>query len=207
MFKDITGKKFNRLTAIRPNGKQGRNTKWLCLCDCGNYVTTNISSLTRGKCRSCGCLRRETTAENFRKHGKSKSKIYAVYCTMIQRCESKKNKSYSNYGGRGITVCEEWRNSFTVFYEWAMANGYSDGLTIDRIDTNGNYEPNNCRWVNAIEQANNKRNNELLEYNGEIHTIAEWARLKNMSYSTLYERIKVHNWEIERALNTTQRGR
>lgn len=102
---------------------------------------------------------------------------------MKQRCCGYNAKSYKHYGGRGITVCEEWRNSFEAFYEWAMANGYSDSLTLDRIDVNGNYEPSNCRWATMKEQNNNKRNNRNITYKGETHTLAQWIEiLKSIDY-------------------------
>ena len=204
-MKDITGMRFGRLTAIRPNGKQGNNIKWLCECDCGNYVTTNISSLTRGKCKSCGCLRKETTSAQFKTHGKRHTKIYAVYCTMKARCLNKNDLRYKFYGGKGVKVCDEWLHDFQAFYDWAMVNGYSDGLTIDRIDVNGNYEPSNCRWVNSTTQANNKTNNVFIEYKGEKKTIAEWAKELGLTYTALYQRIMVHKWDIERAFNTEMR--
>lgn len=206
-WQDITGERFGRLVAVRPNGKQGKNTLWLCKCDCGNHTITNISSLKKGLCKSCGCLRKENTGAMFRKHGHSKEKIFPVYLTMKARCETPNNSHYKYYGGKGIKVCAEWADSFEAFYGWSMANGYSEGLTIDRIDVNGNYEPANCRWVSKIVQANNKSNNALITYNGETHTIAEWAKILGLSYYTLYQRIKVHNWTLERAFTQEQRKR
>ena len=120
---------------------------------------------------------------------------------MRQRCYNPKNKRYKEYGARGVTVCEEWLNNFEAFYEWAIANGYRDNLTIDREDANKNYEPSNCRWITAKEQANNKRNNNYITYNGETHTIAEWAEIYNIKYSTLYQRINRYGWSVDRALN------
>lgn len=142
----------------------------------------------------------------FKKHGHRNEKIYAVYCTMKQRCNNKNSDSFKNYGAKGVSVCEEWEDDFESFYEWAIKNGYRDNLTIDRINVEGNYEPSNCRWVDCITQANNKRNNKLIEYKGETHTIAEWAKIKGFSYYTLYERIVVHKWNLERAMTQKQRG-
>lgn len=206
MKKDIAGVRFGRLRAIKPNGSQGNNTKWLCICDCGNKVSVNISSLTMGRTRSCGCLRKENTSSMFKKHGFRSEKLYSVYCTMKQRCYNPNNQRFSCYGGRGISICDEWQADYLAFRKWALDNGYEDGKSIDRINNDGNYEPSNCRWVNTITQANNKRNNPKIEYGGESHTIAEWARIKGLSYHTLYERINVHKWALDRAMETPQKG-
>lgn len=204
--KDITGQRFGRLVAIRPNGKQGNNIKWLCRCDCGNEITTNVSSLTRGKTKSCGCLRKEITSKQFTKHGGRLDHLYAIYCSMKKRCKNPNDNHYEFYGGKGVKVCDEWQSNYASFKEWALQNGYSPKLSIDRIDVNGNYEPSNCRWVTMKEQANNKTNNKFIEYQGETHTIAEWARIKGLSYFSLYQRIMVHKWDIERAMTQKQRG-
>lgn len=123
---------------------------------------------------------------------------------MIERTKRKKNKRYKDYGGRGIKVCDEWLNNFISFYNWAYKNGYKEGLTIDRIDVNGNYEPDNCRWVDLFTQANNKRNNHFVTYNGKTQTIAQWAREYNINYSTLCTRI-ARNWDFEKAIKTNRR--
>lgn len=204
--KDISNQRFGRLVAIRPNGKQGSGYKWLCKCDCGNEITTKSSSLLRGLTKSCGCLRKDTTSKRFTKHNGRFEHLYTIYCSMKSRCQNSKNEHYKFYGGKGIKVCDEWKTDYSNFREWALKNGYSPELSIDRIDVNGNYEPNNCRWVTKQEQANNKTNNDFIEYQGEIHTIAEWARIKGLSYYSLYQRIKVHKWDIERAMTQKQRG-
>lgn len=120
---------------------------------------------------------------------------------MKKRCYNLKYKRYNDYGGRGIKICNEWLNDFKVFYDWAMQNGYKDNLTIDRIDVNGNYEPSNCRWANIKTQANNKRNNRIIEYKGEFHTMSEWANIYNINYKLLHSRLK-KGWNIEKALFT-----
>ena len=121
---------------------------------------------------------------------------------MKSRCYNKNNKDYADYGGRGITIYPEWRNSFIAFYNWAMSNGYNEPLEIDRIDNSGNYEPSNCRWVTRKEQNNNTRHNHLITFNGETHTMKEWANIKNIPYTTLASRINILHWDIEKALNT-----
>ena len=205
MKKDITGQRFGRLIAIKPNGTQGNNTKWLCKCDCGNFKTTNISSLTRGLCKSCGCLRKENTASMFKKHGYRNTKLYAVYCTMKARCYNPNSEQYKYYGANGVRIYNEWLADFKTFYDWSIENGYKEGLSIDRIDVNGNYEPSNCRWVDIVSQANNKTNNIVITHNGETHTIAEWSDITGISYTALYQRIMVHKWSVEKAFSTKQR--
>lgn len=118
---------------------------------------------------------------------------------MKKRCYLKCNHDYKNYGARGIAVCDEWRNDFMAFYNWSMANGYNDTLTIDRIDVNGNYEPNNCRWCNMKQQARNRRNNIYFTYNGETHCLTDWCEILGLNRKTIYERLR-HGWSYKRAL-------
>lgn len=132
-------------------------------------------------------------------HGGRKTKLYQIWCGMKQRCFSKSDKSYGLYGGRGITVCDEWKNNFVLFRNWSMKNGYKEGLSIDRIDNNGNYCPENCRWVTSKEQNNNKRNTIRIEYNGETKTLQEWADYLEIHPDTLYSRIFRSKLTIERA--------
>ena len=124
-----------------------------------------------------------------------------IWRAMKERCYNSKCEAYHNYGGRGIIVCDEWLHNFKAFYDWSITNGYRDDLTIDRIDVNGNYEPSNCRWVTRLTQANNQRTNHLITYKGETHTMAEWAKIKHISYGALRQRL-YRKWSIEKALNT-----
>ena len=163
--KNLIGQKFNRLTVVERAenytiAKQVHSA-WLCVCDCGNTITVRASSLRSNHTKSCGCFNKEVRIERETKHGKSESKIYDVWGTMKQRCYNPNNKSYGYYGGRGITICNEWVHDFQAFYDWAMANGYSENLSIDRIDNDKGYSPDNCRWVTAKQQANNRRNNQI----------------------------------------------
>lgn len=155
---DLSGKRFGKLIAIRRHYENGR-TKYTCKCDCGNIIKTRSDSLLDNKTRSCGCLVYENSIR--RTHGKSYTRIYRIYKNMLDRCRNHNGNRWHRYGGRGITVCDEWKNSFEQFYEWAMNNGYSDELTIDRINNDGNYEPSNCRWATYKEQANNKSTNRV----------------------------------------------
>lgn len=195
---DLTGKKFNKLTVIRrvENTKNGQ-TRWLCECDCGNTKIVTGVGLRRNHVKSCGCLVKEMSGKNLIKHGLSNNKVFYrlmhIRKGMKIRCYNPNNKSYSNYGGRGIKVCDEWLDKKTgmkSFYDWAIQNGYKEGLTIDRIDVNGNYEPNNCRWVTNKIQCNNKTNNHIITYNGETHTMTEWSEIFGISYDAIRYRIK-----------------
>lgn len=194
-FIDITGQKFGRLTAIEHAGRnKNRNTLWLCKCECGNECKVEAYRLRNGHTKSCGCI--------TKKHGFFGTRIYKIWDSMKQRCFNPNNNAYNNYGGRGITVCNDWKNDFMSFYEWSINNGYSDNLTIDRINVNGNYEPSNCRWSDDIVQHNNTRKNPRIEYNGEIHTIPEWSRIIGLNVNTIKARIFKYHWSIEDALTT-----
>ena len=202
---DLTGQKFGKLTVIEraENAKSGR-VRWLCKCDCGGVTISQSNDLKSGRAKSCGCLRH--TPPPNKTHGKSKTRIYRIRRAIIARCYNSNHEQYKDYGGRGITVCVEWLNSFTAFYEWAVASGYTDDLTIDRKDNNGNYEPNNCCWVTRKEQANNRRNNILVTYNGKTQSVTQLAEELGIDSAILRARIYI-GWDIEKAINTPIRKR
>ena len=146
---EIIGKTFNELTVIEKIGKDERGTLFMCQCSCGNTTLLHTRDIVSGNTRSCGCL--------STKHKQYGTRLYQTWADMKRRCYNEDNKSYKYYGAKGVAVCEEWKNNFESFYNWSIANNYSDDLTIDRINPFGNYEPTNCRWVTRTEQAHNKR--------------------------------------------------
>lgn len=187
---DLTGLRFGRLTVLRYlYTDKNRSPIWECQCDCGNRTEVCRGSLKRGLTKSCGCGVREATARRSETHGGSHTRLYRTWAGMKTRCGNKASKSYPRYGGRGIAVCREWENDFHAFRDWAYSSGYSDDLTIDRINNDGDYEPSNCRWATRREQNNNSSNKHLIECNGEIHGVMEWADIVGVAYQTIIRRI------------------
>lgn len=193
MFKlrDLTGMKFGRLTVISRAPNKKNHTKWNCICECGNSAIVDAYALTKGLTRSCGCLASETAAKLLSTHGYSKTKLYSVYKAMRARCENPNTKHYEDYGGRGIFVCNEWKSNRVSFFKWAEENGYHEGLSIDRIDVDGNYEPSNCRWITMQEQQLNKRTNRILTINGVSKPCKCWADEAHISDKTLDKRLRL----------------
>ena len=202
-LKDLTGQWFNRWHVIEraENDKRGQ-AQWHCRCICGNESVVAGKDLRQGKSKSCGCYHIDTISITSRKHGKSQTRLYRIWNVMRRRCSDHLTSHFYLYGGRGITVCDEWDKSFESFYLWAINNGYSDGLSIDRIDVNGNYDPSNCRWATAKQQARNKRNNRLVEYNGEKKTLIEWSEILGFNYLMVKGRLQKGNWTVKEAFTT-----
>lgn len=210
------GQRFGKLTVIgldhiqnytrKDNGKNQRFFFYRCVCDCGNETVVQKSDLTKGSIKSCGC------GLNPIIHGGTGTRLFVIWQGIKRRCNAKKGLNYKNYVLRGITICDEWKDNFKIFSDWAMLNGYNPNAkrgecTIDRIDNNKGYSPDNCRWVNQTIQARNTRKNKLITYNGETHCISEWAEILNISPNTLYARIIIKKWDIEKALTQTTERR
>jgi hypothetical protein len=191
---DLTRQRFGELLVLDfyKINKHG-NATWRCLCNCGKETLVVGSDLRNGHTSSCGCK------EGFRTHGHSRSKIYRVHYNMLNRCYNPEDASFERYGKRGILVCDEWKNDFLSFYNWALSNGYQKGLTIDRIDNDGPYSPENCRFVTMKDNSNNKRNNRWLTYKGKTKTVAQWGELLNITVGTLYDRLYA-GWTHEEIL-------
>ena len=198
-FKDLTGRRFGRLTVIGIDHKQqsGKRERyyWRCRCDCGNEHVVRTDDLTSGGVQSCGCLHKETAIENVSKHHShklSRTPIYRTWQGMKKRCFDSNCKCYERYGGRGITVCDEWRDDFQTFFDHVskLAHFGEGGYTFDRINNDGNYEPGNVRWADKRTQCRNRRSNILVEYQGQQMTLTEAAELSGIAYSCLHERIK-----------------
>lgn len=190
--RDLTGQKFGRLTVIGlDDSKQSRKTYWICQCECGNMKSVRSDSLLCGDIKSCGCLHKEQAIINVSKHHSHKqsgTRLYHIWQGIRKRCNDKNSPCYDRYGGRDIKVCAEWNDSFEPFYEWAINNGYSDDLSIDRIDNNGNYEPDNCRWATNQEQSRNRRSNINITIGNATKTLTEWCEIFDMEYKIVVAR-------------------
>lgn len=182
---------------IYQNGR--RDIVYKCRCDCGNTKDVLAVHLRSGHTKSCGCFRSERTADKMYKHGDSQSRLFIIWKNMKSRCLNKNRPDYPLYGGRGITVDPKWINDYTVFKQWSLENGYDDNLSLDRIDVNSGYSPDNCRWVTQKQQCNNTRRNINVEHNGELHTLKEWSEIIGIKYGTLVSRIS-RGWDAEKAL-------
>ena len=208
----MIGKTFSRLTVVRraddsvsPSGR--KHKMWVCACACGQTAVVEDYNLRSGKQVSCGCYRKMRQAASNTKHGMTDTRLYYVWSSIKSRCSNPNVYEYEWYGGRGITMCDEWRNSFQAFYDWAIAHGYDESAprgqcTIDRIDCDAGYSPENCRIITQAEQMNNVRTNHILRFNGEDHTIAEWSRITGINQFKIRNRVARLGWTTERALTT-----
>jgi len=190
---DMVGKKFGRWLVIEEaEQKYGTGAFYLCECSCGARKVVKGYHLRKGLSSSCGCYSREVASEmrkNKKTHGLSNSRIYHIWVGMYGRCNDSKRPEYPRYGGRGIVICEDWKERAN-FFNWALTNGYDDNLTLDRIDPNGNYEPTNCRWITSKEQANNRRNTRYVEYEGNTYTLSDFSNtFLSINKDTFYSRL------------------
>lgn len=199
------GQKFNFMTIIGVEYTQ-RGWYWRCKCDCGEERLSSPYKIINGTTKSCGCKKvdrcHDMTSKYRIKHGGKKERLYGIWHGMKQRCYDSSCKDFDRYGKRGICVCENWRNDYNAFREWSINNGYDSKKTIDRIDVNGNYAPDNCRWITLEEQNRNKEETIYLEYNGERKSLADWCDDLGIKYQTVYARIYHNGWSVNRALST-----
>lgn len=201
-FKDLTGKRFGKLTVVRFSHTQNKNSVWLCSCDCGGFSKSLAPGLNGGRVLSCGCARREASRGRWLIHGNSTKAEHKAWRSMHDRCENPKHKSYYNYGGRGISVCERW-NTFENFYA-DLGPRPTLKHSIDRIDNESGYSPQNCRWATRDEQANNKRTNCVFTLGGKSQTLTAWAKEVGVSISSIRGRMS-RGWSLEQALTTHKR--
>ena len=190
-LKDMSGLRFGRLVVIEQagNAKHG-GALWKCRCDCGSEKIVRGADLRNGHTQSCGCIHTEGLVARNEKHGGSGSRLHTIWSGMKQRCSDPQAINYPNYGGRGITVCDEWAESFEAFRNWALANGYRDDLTIDRKENDGPYSPENCRWATREEQDGNRRKLYRITHNGETHTVREWSEILGIPADRIRDRFK-----------------
>ena len=206
----MTGKRFGMWTVLRVDGKNKYGAyKWLCKCDCGTVRSVVGHTLRRGLSTSCGCAgiekRCEAAKKAVTKHGGRNDRLYQVWNGIKDRCYNPKSKYFQLYGGRGIFVCDEWRGNYQAFKNWAYKNGYDSNAkkgqcTLDRVNNDSGYSPENCRWANMVVQCNNRSSNHVIEYNGVKHTITEWSRITGIRKDTLRRRLVNYGWSTERAL-------
>jgi len=196
-FIDRTGERFGRLVVLEQASsfktEKRAVTAWLCRCDCGKTVIVRSSGLVSGNTKSCGCLHRETALQQGKAsatHNETGTRLYRVWSNMKTRCYNKNNKNYARWGARGVFVCDEWLHDFSAFSSWARSSGYAENLTIDRINNDGPYCPENCHWVTPKAQANNTRKTRLISFNGKTQSLHEWAREYGMKVETLFYRLK-----------------
>lgn len=203
--RNLEGQRFGRALVISKAGSMDGKIFWNCVCDCGKEFKTYTYYLTGGKMKSCGCWMKEHRKNGFyRTHSLSSTSIYKLYRGIKRRCYNSHEHNYYNYGGRGINMCEEWRNDFIKFYNWALENGYEKGLQIDRIDNEKGYSPDNCKFSTAKEQANNRRSNIVIEYEGRTQTLTQWCEEFNFNYDCIRQRI-AKGWDVYKALFTEVR--
>lgn len=207
---NLADQQFGDWTALEYRSNPSR---WLCRCKCGTEREVFSGNLMRGLSKGCGCNQKKLQSERMKTHGEAKTKLYGVWCTMRNRCYNKNTKSYVDYGAKGVRVCDEWNTRYEFFRDWSLANGYKEGLEIDRIDYEGDYTPENCRWVTRKVNANNKRGNIYLTISGVTKTLPQWSEQYGVNKGTVRTRLKL-GWPVDESLfvpgvrgrNQTYRG-
>ena len=207
---DLTGHNFGRLTAIASYEdhiqRSGRHkTQWLCRCSCGNEVVVQTFNLKSGNTKSCGCLNAENIKTQSVTHGDRHTRLYRIWCGMKSRCYDTACPSYERYGRRGIMMCDEWKESYQTFKDWAVQRGYNDELSIDRVNNDEGYSPENCRWATQKEQANNRSSFKHFLYEGRDVTISELSEITGIKYHTLFARLNTLHWTVDDAVKTPVR--
>ena len=200
-LRGLEGSTYNSLTALKYVGKRDGKTYYLFKCKCGNEVERNMYQVKSGLFKSCGCAKYKDC--NYGRHNLSRTRLYNIHSGMINRCYNENVKTYKYYGAKGIKVCDEWLGGdegLFNFIEWANNNGYSDDLSIDRMDVNGNYEPSNCRWADFKTQMDNKTNRLYYTYNNETKTLSDWCDILNLKYNPVWKRISIYGYDFEKAI-------
>jgi hypothetical protein len=202
-MEESIGRKFGRWTVIAPAENKHKERHWLCECDCGTVKDVKEYNMQRGASKSCGCFGIEQTKKANTKHGHSRNgfrtRTFSIWCLMRQRCNDTNNPAYSDYGGRGVSVCKRWDEFETFLIDMGEC---PPKMTIERINNDGNYEPGNVRWATRKEQCSNRRSNDWVEYNGERKTVTQWAESLGIGVATLRYRLRIANWEIGETLGT-----
>ena len=203
-FVDLTGKRFGRLVVNDLYDRNNGVIRYECICDCGNQTVVRASNLRSGHTKSCGCFHDDSSSEkgterHYRTHSMTGTRLYRIWHGMKSRCYNPNVQYYCYYGSKGVGMCEEWKSHFEQFYQWAISNGYDDGLSIDRIDSNGDYCPENCRWATPIEQQANRINTPRLTCHGVTKTLSEWAAETGIKRNTIRERLN-RGWSVEKSL-------
>ena len=197
---NLVGERFGRLVVVEKDKARNGHVRWRCKCDCGKECIVYGSSLKTGNTTSCGCYKAENSKRLYSSVRQNDKRLYAVWNGIKQRCLNKNSRSYHNYGGRGIKICDEWANDYKSFYNWAMRSGYQSGLQIDRIDNDGDYCESNCRFVSRNIQSNNKRNVVLYTIEGETRSLAQWCKAYHQDYYLVRQRVLKLGWTIQDAL-------
>lgn len=195
-IENLLGRRFGRLVVTRFDyyAAFSHSVRWICKCDCGKEKSVLASCLKGGSVTSCGCFSSEQKSKRTRKHGFGNGdRLFRIWSGMKSRCYSQNDRNYKRYGARGIRICDEWLKDFMSFREWSLKNGYAENLSIDRIDNDASYSPDNCRWCDKKAQSNNRRTNVIITYNGEKHTASEWSDIVGIKAATLVSR-KSHGW-------------